>query len=82
MLEITVPEPAESEERRSLELALVLDRSGSMAGPKLEAAKQSAARLVERLRPTDSIALVAYDSHVNLLSPLAPAEPACTEARV
>lgn len=73
MLEITVPEAATADDRPSLDLSLVLDCSGSMAGEKLDAAKQAADWLVERLRPTDKVALVAYDSEVSLLAPLAAA---------
>ena len=76
MLEIIVPEPADAAERPPLKLGLVLDRSGSMEGEKLDVAKEAAAWLVERLQPTDEVALVAYDSHVHLLAPLAPVEPA------
>jgi Mg-chelatase subunit ChlD len=44
-----------------LAVVLVLDRSGSMSGAKLEAAKESARMLVEVLAPTDLIAVIAFD---------------------
>ncbi|MCA1842449.1 MAG: VWA domain-containing protein, partial [Actinobacteria bacterium] len=59
-----------------LHLALVIDRSGSMAGPKLEVTKQAAAFLVRRLEPTDELALIAYDEHVHLVAPLAAVDHA------
>ncbi len=43
-------------------LVLVLDRSGSMQGQKLEAAKESARATAEVLSPQDFIAVVAFDS--------------------
>lgn len=71
MLEIESPAAPEQANRPPLHLALVLDRSGSMAGPKLEVTKECAAFLVRRLAPTDEVALVAYDDHVSLIAPLA-----------
>jgi Ca-activated chloride channel homolog len=76
MLELVVPEPAEGADRPPLRLALVLDRSGSMAGPKVEVAKRCAGWLIDRLRAQDELALVDYDDEVRLLAPLAPVRPA------
>lgn len=72
MLEIAAPEAAEDDERAPVRLALVLDRSGSMAGAKLAVAQRCADWLVERLRPRDELALIVYDDHVGLRAPLAP----------
>ena len=72
MLEISVPALADADARPPLRLALVLDRSGSMTGEKLDVAKRCAAWLVSRLRADDELALVAYDDSVRLLAPLAP----------
>ena len=76
MVEIAAPDAAGDAERPPLRIALVLDRSGSMAGPKLAVAKRCAAWLVSRLRPADELALVAYDDTVRLLSALAPVQAA------
>lgn len=77
LLELAAPDPPATAERVPLALALVIDRSGSMGGPKLEVARRCADWLVGRLRPTDELALVAYDDEVRVLAPLAPvrAEP-------
>lgn len=45
----------------SLGLAIVLDRSGSMMGPKIELAKEAAARSIELLREGDTLGFIAFD---------------------
>ncbi|MHA0857183.1 VWA domain-containing protein [Paenibacillus sp. CMAA1364] len=46
----------------SMALILVIDRSGSMGGDKIELAKEAAIRTVELLRPKDTVGVVAFDS--------------------
>ncbi|MCW5934735.1 MAG: VWA domain-containing protein [Fimbriimonadia bacterium] len=60
----------ESKERQPLEIALVLDRSGSMKGDKLKNVLESSARLVRALSPHDRVAVVAYDHEVDVITPL------------
>jgi Ca-activated chloride channel family protein len=72
MLELTAPQAPKTKERRPLHLALVIDRSGSMAGDKLETTKACASYLARRLAPTDELAVVAYDDEVRLALPLGP----------
>ncbi|MDN7244338.1 VWA domain-containing protein [Planococcus shenhongbingii] len=45
----------------SLGLVIVMDRSGSMAGTKMELAKEAAARSVELLREDDTVGVIAFD---------------------
>ncbi len=56
--------------RAPLDLALVIDRSGSMSGHPLEAARESAIRIVNGLRPDDRVSVVAFDSHIEVVQPL------------
>lgn len=45
----------------SLGLVIVMDRSGSMSGSKLNLAKEAAARSVELLREEDTLGFIAFD---------------------
>ncbi|HTR55784.1 MAG TPA: VWA domain-containing protein [Kofleriaceae bacterium] len=54
-------------EQPDIALVLVIDRSGSMQGPKLEAAKESARVTTEVLSPNDYIEVIAFDSEASVL---------------
>ncbi|MDX2004634.1 MAG: VWA domain-containing protein [Meiothermus sp.] len=74
MLRVTSPRPLAPAGRPHMNLALVLDRSGSMNGTKLEQAKAAALFAVDNLLPEDRVALVTYDDQVEVLAPSAPVE--------
>lgn len=56
----------EGGERPPLNVAVVIDRSGSMAGAKIRHAKQAAHQLVDVLDEGDRIAIVSYGSDVTV----------------
>ncbi len=58
--------------RAPLALALVLDRSGSMDGDRLDAARRAAVNAVARLHPTDVVSAVVFDGRVSVLAEPAP----------
>lgn len=58
-----------SSQRPALNLALVLDRSGSMEGEKLAKAKDAARVAVSLLKPSDIISLIIFDDNVDVLLP-------------
>ena len=53
--------------RPPLNLAIVIDRSGSMAGERLDYAKSAAIGIVERLGDADRVALVQYDDNAQVV---------------
>ncbi len=65
-----VTENSATAQRAPLDLALVIDRSGSMSGDPLKAALESSVRIIQGLRSDDRIAVVAFDDHVQVVQPL------------
>ncbi len=57
------------ESRPPVNLALVIDRSGSMGGDKIARAREAALELVRRLGPDDIISIIAYDTQVETIVP-------------
>ena len=74
LLTIATPElPAtQAQPRPPLNLALVIDRSGSMAGRKLSYARKAARFLVGELTGRDRLAIVTFDDEVSVLVPSTP----------
>ena len=65
-----VTENSASTQRAPLDLALVIDRSGSMSGDPLKAALESSVRIIQGLRSDDRIAVITFDDHVQVVQPL------------
>ncbi len=64
--------------RPPLNVAIVLDKSGSMSGHKLARAKEAALHAVARLRPDDIVSIVAYDTTVRVVVPATKASDQST----
>lgn len=75
MLQFDAPQPPRSGPRMEHTAVVVLDRSGSMAGPRLHNAKQALLRLVDRLDDRDRFGLVVFDDQAQVLVPAVP--PCC-----
>jgi ADP-ribosyl-[dinitrogen reductase] hydrolase len=71
-VKLTAPSSAKDDKRLPLNLALVLDRSGSMQGDKLVYVKQAAEYVLDLLEETDRVSLVIYDDKVNVLAESTP----------
>jgi Ca-activated chloride channel homolog len=65
-------EGAESTARRPVNLALVIDRSSSMRGPRINQAVLAVRKLVDRLDARDRLAVVTFDAAVRTLLPPGP----------
>jgi Ca-activated chloride channel family protein len=62
-----------------VDMVIVLDRSGSMAGKKLDDAKKAAMNLISKLSPSDRFALVTYSNTAVRLSDLEYVTPSTRE---
>jgi len=70
VIRITPPAPEVHFPRPPLNLALVLDRSGSMAGAKkMLFARMAASFVVEQLLPTDRVSVTTFDSAIETVLP-------------
>jgi Ca-activated chloride channel homolog len=50
-------------------VVIVVDRSGSMSGEKIEQARQAVRFLVQQLKPDDTFNIIAYDTEVDAFRP-------------
>jgi len=78
LVQVTAPPAARQRERLPVNLAFVLDRSGSMSGDKIELAKRTIAAALEHLNERDRFSVVVYDDVVDVV---VQSTPGSTEAR-
>jgi uncharacterized membrane protein/uncharacterized protein YegL len=69
----------EKQDEATLALALVIDKSGSMGGPKMELTKEAARATAEMMPPSDLIAVVVFDSQA---APVVRLQRAANRARI
>ncbi len=62
--------PPDMEEKKSSALALVLDRSGSMSGHKIQIVRSAAVASVDMLQEKDFVGVVAFDSSASWIVPM------------
>ena len=67
-----VPASHQATQRPPLDLAFVIDRSGSMHGDRLDLVKQTLFGALGVLQPRDRISVVIFDDHIETLLPLTP----------
>ncbi|WP_221091237.1 vWA domain-containing protein [Deinococcus aquaedulcis] len=66
------PVPIHAAWRPPLNLALVIDRSGSMGGHPLHMARQAAGAAVRQMGLNDQVSVVAFDDEVRVVVPSQP----------
>ena len=75
LLEIAPQIPEEFElKRHPMNLAIALDRSSSMKGPRLNRVKVAAKQIIEQLEPYDRISLISYSDRAEVLLPSQPVD--------
>jgi Ca-activated chloride channel family protein len=82
VVRLVAPDARSRSERLPVNVALVLDRSGSMGGSKIRLAKQAVDRAIATLDARDRFAVVFYDDRIDVVVPSTPASgPARAAAR-
>ncbi len=66
-IEVAKPETTPEKERPPVNLAIVIDRSGSMRGEPMYAAIEAAVGVAEQLGKQDRLSIVGYDSEIETL---------------
>ncbi len=64
---IAAPRASTERPRPPVNLAIVLDRSGSMSGDKLRVAKSAVEEAIARLQPADRFSVVVYDDKIDVV---------------
>lgn len=72
LLTLTAPQIQTEVTRAPQTVQVVLDRSGSMAGDRLDAAKEALSLLIQRLSDDDAFGLVAFDDEAKVIIPTRP----------
>jgi Ca-activated chloride channel family protein len=67
LVELTAPPATQQRDRSPVNLAFVLDRSGSMSGAKLSLAKQAVEEALARLDDRDRFSIVVYDDQIDVV---------------
>jgi Ca-activated chloride channel family protein len=78
LVNFTSPSIPPKEGRTPINISLVLDRSGSMGGQKIELVREAVRKALAMLRPEDRFSLVVYDDRIDVL---VTSTPASAEAR-
>jgi len=75
--------PADADQQMKREVTIVIDRSGSMRGPKIEQAREAALQVVEGLRTGESFNIIDFSDSINSFAdkPIVKNEETIVKAR-
>jgi Ca-activated chloride channel family protein len=83
LFEISGGQSAKSSERLPLNVCLMLDRSTSMQGARLEQTKAAAQRMIDSLTSSDTLSIVTFSDRAEVIWPSQPmTEPIRAKAKV
>ncbi len=74
LLDVEAKRPGSVRQRLPLNLALVIDRSTSMKGARLDNVKMAAVDLVDYLSPADRVAIISFSDRARVEIPSSPAD--------
>ena len=67
LISFTAPEAPAAQDRKPANVSLVMDRSGSMGGRKIELVREAVKKALAMLRSDDRFSLVVYDDKIDVL---------------
>ena len=67
LVSLVAPQTSRTQSREPVNVAFVLDRSGSMGGNKIQLARQAVEHALKLLRDDDRFSLVVYDDHIDVV---------------
>ncbi len=73
LMEISAVQPLPGQARSPMNLCLVLDRSTSMQGQRLDQVKAATYRLIDSLTPQDSLGIITFSDRAEVVWPNQPA---------
>lgn len=80
---VAPPPTTPTAQKAPLNLSLVLDRSGSMSGAKIDNLRRAALDVLERMGPQDVLSVVAFDDAIDVILPATRVtDPAALRSRI
>ena len=73
LLSFAAPESPRASKREPINVAFVIDRSGSMGGSKIHLAREAVVQALRMLDSRDRFSVVAYDEQIDVIVPSTPA---------